>query len=432
MSIRESEIDLDVTLAHDYLLVMRGAERTFAAITDIYPRSPIYTLLYDERGTNRRFADRAVHTSALNRLGVGQRHFRRLLPLYPWAVGRLTPGHSDVILSSSSAFAHGLRIPPGALHICYCHAPFRYAWTEQQRALEEVPASLRPLLRRQLARMRRWDVSASRRVDAYVANSQLTRTRIRRFYGRESTVIHPPVETHRFSPGEPGDGLLVVTELVAHKRVDVALEAARRANVPIQVVGAGPAYASLHEAYPEVSFLGRVDDEELAGLYASARAVVVTSVEEFGITAVEAQAAGRPVIAAGAGGVLETVLDGETGLFARPNDVSSFASAIAALDRLDFDPACAEQNARRFSVESFQHRLSSHVGALVRLRRDAARGGGPGDLFAGQEALIVRLDRADQTTRLRPLPTARVRSLRPRRIRRVWTLPTLDVADWRS
>ncbi len=214
--------------------------------------------------------------------------------------------------------------------------------------------------------MREWDRSASRGVDAYIANSQLTRERIRRYYGRESTVIHPPVETHRFTTGQPGDALLMVTELVAHKRVDVALEAARRLKVPIRVVGAGPAYASLREAYPEADFVGRVDDAELSHLYASARAVVITSVEEFGITAVEAQAAGRPVIAAGAGGVLETVLENETGLFATPGDASAFATAISALDGLQFEPSRAVANAERFSVASFQRRLRRFVDGVAR------------------------------------------------------------------
>jgi glycosyltransferase involved in cell wall biosynthesis len=368
VSIRESEIGLDVTLAHDYLLVMRGAERTFSAMAQIFPQAPVFTLLYDEEGTEGRFAGHDVHTSPLNRLGVGQRHFRRLLPLYPWAVGRLRPPGCDVLLSSSSAFAHGVRVPPGAIHICYCHAPFRYAWTEQQRALEEVPKPLRALLRHQLQWMRGWDQSASRGVDAYVANSQLTRERIGRFYGREATVVHPPVETHRFSPGAPGEALLLVSELVAHKRIDVALQAARRVNVPIQIVGAGPAYASLHDAYPEATFLGRVTDDELAGLYSSARAVLITAVEEFGITAVEAQAAGRPVIAARAGGVLETVLENETGLFATPGDASSFAAAIETLERIDFEPRRAVANAERFSVASFQRRLSQFVAEAVQRR----------------------------------------------------------------
>ncbi len=370
----ESQIELDATLAHDYLLVMRGAERTFAAIAETYPQGPIFTLLYDEEGTGRRFAGRSLHTSPLDRLGIGQRHFRRLLPLYPWAVGRLAPPACDVIVSSSSAFAHGLRVPAGAVHVCYCHAPFRYAWNEQQRALAEVPALLRPLLRRQLQWMRSWDRAASGRVDAYVANSQLTQERIKRFYGRDSTVIHPPVETHRFSTGEPGETLLLVSELVAHKRIDVALAAAKRVGVPIQIVGTGPAYAELREAYPQASFLGRVDDDELAGLYATARAVVVTAVEEFGITAVEGQAAGRPVIAAGAGGVLETVLDGETGLFARTGDVSSFAAAITRLDTLDFDPGRAVANAERFSVASFQQQLRRFVADTVTRLRAADAG----------------------------------------------------------
>jgi glycosyltransferase involved in cell wall biosynthesis len=355
-----------VTVAHDYLLVMRGAERTFAAIAELYPKAPIFTLLYDERGTGGRFAGRSITTSPLQRLRVGQASFRRLLVLYPWAVGRLELPASDVVLSSSSAFAHGVRAPQGAIHICYCHAPFRYAWYEEARALAEAPAPLRPLLRVQLARMRKWDLAASGRVDSYVANSQLTRERIKRYYGRDATIIHPPVETHRFAPGTPGDSLLVVSEIVRHKRLHVALEAARRARVPIRVVGSGPDHAALSSAYPEAEFLGRAGDEDLAELYASARALIMPSMEEFGITAVEAQAAGRPVIAAGAGGALETVIDGQTGLLAELDDVDSFVRAIERIDQLDFDPAKAVENAERFSVETFRRRLSEEVDRVRR------------------------------------------------------------------
>jgi Glycosyltransferase Family 4 len=173
-----------VALAHDYLLVMRGAERTFAAIADLYNDAPIFTLLYDEAGTSERFAGRSITTSPLQRLGAGQSSFRRLLPLYPWAVERLRPSECDVVLSSSSAFAHGIQVPEGAVHICYCHAPFRYAWYEEARALHETSAPLRPLLRLQLRRMRKWDLRASQRVDAYIANSQLTHERIKRYYDR--------------------------------------------------------------------------------------------------------------------------------------------------------------------------------------------------------------------------------------------------------
>ncbi len=350
-----------MTLAHDYLLVLRGAERTFAAMADAYAEGPVFTLLYDEQGTRGRFAGHPVSTSFLQRLGARQSDFRRLLPLYPVAVERLRVGPCEVVLSSSSAFAHGVKPPPGAIHVCYCHAPFRYVWTERERALREVPPPLRPVLRVLLAGMRRWDRRASRRVDRYIANSRVTQERIRRFYGRDATVIHPPVETHRFAPGEPGEKLLVVAELVSHKRVHVALEAARRAGAPIRVVGAGPDEQTLRGSYPEAEFLGRIGDEQLAAVYASARAVIVPGIEEFGITAVEAQAAGRPVIAARAGGALETVLEGETGLFATADDAESFAVAIRELEHLPFDPARAVAHAEGFSVESFQRRLRAFV-----------------------------------------------------------------------
>jgi glycosyltransferase involved in cell wall biosynthesis len=361
-----------VALAHDYLLVMRGAERTFAALADLYPQAPIFTLLYDEHGTGGRFSGHSVKPSVLQRLGIRQQGFRRLLPLYPFAVERLRLPACEVVLSSSSAFAHGVRAPAGAAHVCYCHAPFRYAWYEQARALGEVPQPLRPLLALQLRRMRSWDLRASRRVDSYIANSVLTRDRIRRFYGREAPIIHPPVETERFRPGQPGDSLLVVSEIVRHKRIQVALEAARRAGAPIRVVGSGPDHAELSAAYPEAEFLGRANDEELVELYASARAVLVPSMEEFGITAVEAQASGRPVIAADAGGALETVLDGRTGRLARFDDVESFAEAIEGIDALDFDPRAAVANAERFSVARFADAISAHVDRVLAERESTA------------------------------------------------------------
>ncbi|HXD55068.1 MAG TPA: glycosyltransferase [Solirubrobacteraceae bacterium] len=366
--------DPRIALAHDYLLVMRGAERSFAAIAGRWPNAPIFTLLYDEAGTDGRFAGRAIETSPLQRLGVRQDGFRRLLPLYPWAVGRLHVGPCEVVLSSSSAFMHGVRAPAGAVHVCYCYTPFRYAWYEQQRALAETPAALRPVLRAALAAIRRWDLAASRRVDAYLAISELSRERIRRYWGREATIVHPPVETERFAPGSPGDALLVVSEIVRHKRLEVALEAARRARAPIRVAGAGPDLDALRAAYPEAEFLGRVSDAELAGLYAEARAVLVPSMEEFGITAVEAQAAGRPVIAAAAGGALETVIDGVTGRLVTLDDVEAFRAAIEGLDGLGLDPRAAVENAERFSVAVFQRRIAEQV-ELALARRDGLQTG---------------------------------------------------------
>jgi glycosyltransferase involved in cell wall biosynthesis len=348
-------------LAHDYLLVMRGAERVFAQMAHMYPRAPVYTLLYDENATGSEFAGHKVVVSPLQRLGARQEDFRRLLPLYPLAVSRLHVPPCELLLSSSSAFMHGLKAPPGAVHVCYCHAPFRYAWYEQQRAFSESPRILRPPLGAVLAANRRWDRSASHRVDRYVANSRLTQERIRRYYGRESEIVYPPVDTARFVPGVPGEHLLVVSELVRHKRLHVALEAARRAGAPIRVAGSGPNREILETAFPEAEFLGRVSDAELAALYASARAVLVPSMEEFGITAVEAQAAGRPVIAAAAGGALETVIEGVTGTLVPLDDPDAFQHAIETLGELAFDQAAAVRNAQRFSVEAFRAGLSAQI-----------------------------------------------------------------------
>ncbi|MBA2525294.1 MAG: glycosyltransferase [Pyrinomonadaceae bacterium] len=349
-------------LVHDYLLVMRGAERTFAAMADCFPGAPLYTLLYDPRATGNRFGDRPVHVSRLQRMGVRQRGFRKLLPLFPLAIERLPLRDKDLVVSSSSAFAHGVRVNPDATHVCYCHTPFRYAWHERKRALAEVARPLRPLLRAALARQRAWDRAAAARVTRYIANSQIARERIQRYWGRDAVVIHPPVEVDRFRVGEPEDFLLVVGELVAHKRVENALEAARRTHQPIVVVGTGPDFDRLRGRYASTAtFLGRVTDDRLADLYSRARAVVIPGVEEFGIVAVEAQAAGRPVVAARAGGAMETVIPGRTGVLVPPDDAGALAEAIRELDLDRFSPEDVREQARRFSVDAFKERLMAEL-----------------------------------------------------------------------
>jgi glycosyltransferase involved in cell wall biosynthesis len=350
-----------LALVHDYLLVLRGAERTFAAMSDIWPEAPIVTLLYDEVGTQGRFAGRAVTTSPLQRLGVRQQSFRAALPVLPTAVRRLPLQGFDCIVSSSSAFAHGVRKPTGARHVCYCHSPFRYAWHEHARALAEVPRPLRPLLALLLRRHRRFDRRAAREVDQYVANGQLTRARIRRFWGRDAQVVHPPVEVERFSIREPADYVLFVGELLPHKRPEVAIEAAAAAGRPIKVVGSGPELGRLRARYGrEAEFLGRVGDEDIARLYAEAAALVVPNVEEFGLAAVEAQAAGRPVIAVDAGGVRETVEPGRTGLLVPDGDSGALARALRG-DLTRFDPDEIRAHAQRFRPEAFRSRLREIV-----------------------------------------------------------------------
>ncbi|HEX6666484.1 MAG TPA: glycosyltransferase [Solirubrobacterales bacterium] len=352
-----------LALAHDYLLTMRGAERTFAEIAACWPEAPIYTLLYDAEAVADGFAGRDVRTSRLQRLGADQRRFRYLLPFFPAAAERLPVSEYDVLVSSSSAFAHGLRPGPGAVHVCYCHSPFRYAWFERERAEEEAPRLARPVMRQTLKRIRAWDLKAAGRVTNYVANSRITQERLLELYGVESEIVHPPVAVERFAPGEPEDFLLFVGQIVPHKRVEVALEAARLAERPIKIVGDGPDRERLEALYggPGVEFLRSVSDKRLTDLYSRCIALVVPNVEEFGIAAVEAQAAGRPVVAINRGGVRETVIPGETGVLVDGEDTPAMAEALRDTDFAGFDPKAIRANAERFSAAAFRQRFSGLV-----------------------------------------------------------------------
>lgn len=354
-------------LVHDYLLVMRGAERTFAAIASCWPRAPIFTLFCDQQIVDAEFAGHAVGTSYLQRLRPGQSGFRPLMPLLPHATGRLPVGDYDLVLSSSSAFAHGVRTAPTAIHVTYCHSPFRYAWHEMEATIQHTPRALRPPFGALLRRIRRWDVSASQRVSHYVANSKLTQRRIQDYYGREATVIHPPVDVHRFHRASPEDFFLVVCEVVWHKRVVVAIEAARLAGQPLVVVGGGPDLKRLVARYggQGVSFTGRIPDAELESLYARARALVVPNVEEFGIATVEAQASGRPVIAAAGGGVTETTIPGETSVLVAVGDAHALADAMRGGEFDRFSSERIRAHAARFSVDEFKRRYTAEVERVV-------------------------------------------------------------------
>jgi glycosyltransferase involved in cell wall biosynthesis len=356
----------DVMLVHDYLLVMRGAERSFAAMCDLWPGAPVASLLYDASVFGDRLAGHPVRTSPLQHLGARQSNFRRLLPLMPWAIERVDVSGVDLVISSSSAFAHGVRVDPGVRHVCYCYTPFRYAWHDREDGLAQVPRPLRPLASASLEQIRRWDRRAAARDTHYIAISRLSQERIAGCWGIEAPIVYPPVELDRFTPRQPEDYFLLVSELVPHKHVHVALEAARLAGVPLKVVGGGPEEHRLRAQYGgHAQFLGRISDARLADLYAGARALVMPNVEEFGITAVEAQAAGRPVVAAAVGGALETVIDGRTGVLVPPEDVRALAAVLGDEELSRLDPRAAVANAQRFSVDTFKDGLLTQVAAAL-------------------------------------------------------------------
>ncbi len=390
--------DLRVALVHDFLLDLRGAERTFLAMCDMWPEADLHTTVYDEAGTQGRFADRGVRTSFLQRLRPTASSFRALLPLYPAAVESLDLSGYDLVVSSSSAWAHAVICDPGTVHVSYCYNPFRYAWNERQRTLAERrdPVS-RALLAGFFRRWRQWDRLAAQRVDRYVAISRTTQGRIESYFGRESSIVYPPVETSRFAPGVAGEHYLVLSELMPHKGIDTAVRAFSALGRPLVVVGDGPDWQRLRRlARPNVTFTGRASDERVAELLASCRALVVTAVEEFGIAAVEAQAAGRPVIAVGEGGALETVEEGRTGCFYAGGE-ESLAAAVTAFDDAAIDPRACVSNARRFDTAVFRERLAAEVEHAL---RDVDAGGRrPPRRAASRRPGVARLARGHRPSR---------------------------------
>jgi glycosyltransferase involved in cell wall biosynthesis len=353
-----------VALVHDFLLDLRGGERVFLELCRMWPDADVYTAVYDEDGTDGRFSGRNIHTSFLQRVRPSARTFRVLFPLYPAAIESFDFSGYDLVVSSSSAWAHAVLCDERTLHVSYCHNPFRYAWNDCQATL----ASRRnPVTRAFLAgafrRWRQWDRVAAARTDRYIANSHVTQERIRCFFGRESQVVYPPVDTDRFSPGPVGEHYVIVAELMPHKQIDVAIAAFNRLRLPLIVVGDGPAGRALRrQAGPTVSFTGRIPDPTVAEIVRGARALVMTSVEEFGIAAVESQAAGRPVIARSGGGALETVLDGVTGCF-WSGGPQELASAVLDFDDASIDPEACVRNAAQFDAASFRAGILDEVNA---------------------------------------------------------------------
>jgi glycosyltransferase involved in cell wall biosynthesis len=367
-----------VALVHDFLLDLRGAERVFLEMCEIWPQADVFTAVYDEDGTEGRFAHRNVHTSCLLKLHPTSRTFRGLLPLYPAAIESFDFSGYDLVISSSSAWAHAIICDENTTHVCYCHNPFRYAWNDREHTLAErrdpfSRAALRALFRR----WRQWDWIAAQRVDRYLANSETTKARIKAYFGRDAEVVYPPVEIDRFVPGALGDYYVVLSELVPHKRIDRAVHAFNKLRRPLVIVGDGPDAQRLRRlAGSSIRFEGRVSDARVAELLASCRALVQPSVEEFGIAAVEAQAAGRPVIAARGGGALETIEDGVTGTHWE-GDSDGLAEAVSQFDDQAIDPVACVANAARFGTKQFRRTLPAVVERAVAEVRGETPGSRP-------------------------------------------------------
>jgi glycosyltransferase involved in cell wall biosynthesis len=353
-----------VALAHDYLNQRGGAERVALELTRLFPGAPLYTSLYRPASTFDEFRTVDVRTSYLDRLPVDA-GFRNLLPLYPSAFRELSPVAADIVVASSSGWAHGLRVKsPGKL-VVYCHNPARWLYGEAYLGASSAKQNATLPLR---AWLQRWDRLAAGRAAAYVANSEATRTRVQTVYGIDSAVVPPPVEVHRFTPTPQGERLLVVSRLLPYKRVDIVVEAATRAGLGLDVVGSGPAAADLRQrAGPTVRFHGSVDDTEVTELMQSCRALCLPGVEDFGITPVEAQAAGKPVIAFARGGALETVEPGVSGVLFSDPTADGFLAAVRECEGIQFDHRGIAARAARFSPEAFRDGMTRVLEPLLGL-----------------------------------------------------------------
>jgi glycosyltransferase involved in cell wall biosynthesis len=347
---------------HDFLVDLRGGERVFSELCKVWPQADVFTTVYDEQGTEGKFRGRNIYTSFLQRLRPSARTFRVLLPLYPAAIESFDLSEYDLVISSSSAWAHAVLCGEQSVHVSYCHNPFRYAWNDRERtlAMRRDPIT-RAVLRGVFRRWRQWDWIAAQRTDRYVANSRITQARIRAYFGRDAQVVHPPVDTSRFSPGAVGDHYVLVSELMPHKQIDVAIEAFNSLKLPLIVIGDGPGARHLHRtAGPTIHLTGRLPDDEVARILQGARALIQTSVEEFGIAAVESQAAGRPVIARRGGGALETIRDGVTGRL-WSGGARELANAVLDFDDGAVDPLACARNAARFDVATFRRGILAEV-----------------------------------------------------------------------
>lgn len=356
---------MNLALVHDWLNQIGGAEDVLAQLVGDYPTSPIYTSMYAPDLMPASYRAWDIRSTWMDRLPGIHNHHQRYLPLYPLAWDRLDLSHYDVVLSNKSGFCHGVHTGPDTLHVCYCLAPTRYIWNlEGYVDREQFGSSIRLAAKTVGTLFRRWDYAAAQRVNHFIAISSEIQERIWRYYHRESEIIYPPAEVaERFTPSDvTEDYFLIVSRLIPYKRIDLAVQACTRLGLPLLIGGKGRDLERLQAiAGPTVKFLGFVPDEDLPDLYARCRAFIFPGLEDFGITPVQAQAAGRPVIAFKGGGALDTVIPGKTGLFFEQQTVESLIEALQTFDERAFDPAAIRAHAMQFDTSVFNAAITSAV-----------------------------------------------------------------------
>jgi glycosyltransferase involved in cell wall biosynthesis len=368
--------DLRIALVHDWLTGMRGGEKVLEVFCELYPQATLFTLLHNRGTVSKTIEKMKIRTSFIDRLPLNATKYRNYLPLFPRAIESFDFSGFDLILSTSHAVAKGARPAPGALHICYCHTPMRYVWELYDEYFGPGRAGLvtRVAMSIVAPRLREWDVRSSDRVNFFIANSRNVADRVRQYYRKPADVIHPPVNVDQFVVSEKDEGyFLIVSALVPYKRVDLAIETFNLLGERLLVVGTGPESKRLQStANRNIQFLGWQSDQELSRLYAGCRALIFPGIEDFGIVPLEAMASGKPVIAFGKGGVLETVVDDSrfpTGLFFHDQSVQALKDAIGRFSTTKFDPLIIRAHAERFARPLFKERMHLYIEEKLEQRR---------------------------------------------------------------
>lgn len=358
---------MKIAIIHDHLMQFGGAERVLLALQQAFPAADIFTLVRNKETLNR-LGNLKTQTTFIQNMPGGERFYKWYLPLMPVAWERLDLSSYDVVVSSASALAKGVLPASQALHICYCHTPTRYLWSDAKSYVDELPTSglVKKILPFILKSLREWDYLAAQRVDYFIANSYCVAQRIKRYYRRDSEVIYPPVDVDKIQPAttapKADTPFIIVSRLRPYKRVDMVVQAFNQLGLPLIIIGDGEQKSALQAmAKPNISFVGEVNDEERNKLLRNAAAFINPQVEDFGITAVEAMAAGRPVLAFGQGGALESVIPGVTGELFNEQSWEALAHAVLRFKPQNYDPIAIRQHAEKFSTQNFIKQMQDYV-----------------------------------------------------------------------
>jgi len=356
---------MKIALIHDMLVQEGGQERVLRALQELFPSAPTFVLIYDKKARKELYNDKDIRSTFLQKMPNIETKYQWYLPLMSSAIESHDLREFDVVLSSSSSFAKGILCRPQTLHICYCHTPTRYLWSDPQGYVEDLPYpnTIKNFLPFYLSHLRKWDWTAAQRVDHFLANSKTVQQRIKRYYNRDAQVIYPPVDVNNFNIAESIDNYyLMGGRLVPYKRYDLAIKAFNKLDMPLKIFGTGPEFERLKNlANPNIKFLGRISEKKKAELYSKCIAFINPQEEDFGITAIEAMASGRPVIAYGAGGASETILPGQTGEFIQDQTWENLANTIIHFQPNKYDPVEIRRHTLQFNKERFQGQIREFI-----------------------------------------------------------------------